>query len=50
MMNALENAFPEMHNRMPDVVFTEEDLQKDLPYEKREIFDILFNIFILNTL
>lgn len=40
--NMLENAYPDMHERIPDRVFTEDDFQKtDLPFDAREVFDIL---------
>ncbi|KAG8199167.1 hypothetical protein JTE90_015998 [Oedothorax gibbosus] len=38
--SVLENAYPEMHERIPDRVFTCEDFQKtDLPIDAREVFD-----------
>lgn len=42
--NFLENAFPEMHGRMPDRVFTEDDFKKHLPVDEREIFDHIRDI------
>lgn len=40
--DTLQNAYPELFDRMPDREFLEADLNKDLPVDAREIFDILY--------
>ncbi|XP_054721297.1 MIP18 family protein galla-2-like [Uloborus diversus] len=43
--NFLQNAYPEMHVRMPDRLFTENEFQQTpLPIDSREVFDYIRDI------